>query len=97
MRRTQAAPSAAAARERAAPLASQPIDNGSMNGTEGTAELEEAVQRHLESLTPEQREAVRVYATDYVARRTRVVVDGKVRFQHGHAQRMTAGAVVVFT
>lgn len=68
-----------------------------MNGTEGTAELEEAVQRHLESLTPEQREAVRVYATDYVARHTRVVVDGKVRFQHGRAQRMIAGAVVVFT
>ncbi|PRW61320.1 fatty-acid-binding 1 [Chlorella sorokiniana] len=48
-----------------------------MSGSESTAELEAAVQRHLESLTPEQRDALRAYAADYVARRSRVVVDDK--------------------
>ncbi len=49
-----------------------------MNGTTSTAEADASLQRQLESLTPEQRDALRAYAADYVARRSRVVVDGKV-------------------
>lgn len=62
-----------------------------MSGTEDAAELEQAVQRHLESLTPEQREAVRAYAVDYMARRTRVEVDGKVRWGSRRSQPSVQG------